>query len=647
MTAISSRTGGQILVDQLIVHGVEQLFCVPGESFLAVLDALHDATIAVSVCRQEGGAAMMAEAQGKLTGRPGICFVTRGPGATNATAGVHIAHQDSTPLLLFVGQVARGALGREAFQELDYSAVFGTLAKWVVQIDDAKRLPELVSRAFHVATSGRPGPVVIALPEDMLTEAASVADALPYAVTETYPGATQLAELQDRLIKAQRPVVILGGSRWSDKAVRQFTAFAKAFSLPVFCSFRRQMLFSAKHACYAGDLGLGANPRLLDRIRQSDLVLLVGGRLSEVPSQGYALLGIPTPQQALVHVHADANELGKLCRAHRISRVISHEETGNLWTFARDRRVRAWARQAGIDWVELPQSGVVRCLKGRDGWAGLRDGFMARAIKDLPALTGVAGAEPGAIPTARMLRLADDRCLHRQAGGRARGLAALDSFLTSRGQPYRAGMSSPLTGERACSRLSPHLALGSLSVREVARATAARQTERPGGGWGGSLASFQSRLAWRDHFIQKLESQPDIETRCLHRATEGLRPREPDAQRLAAWAKGETGLPFLDACMRYLAATGWLNFRMRSMVMAVASYQLWLDWRATGPVLARLFTDYEPGIHWPQVQMQSGTTGINTIRIYNPVKQGLDQDPTGVFTRRWVPELAPVPDSFL
>ena len=358
-----------------------------------------------------------------------------------------------------------------------------------------------------------------------------------------------------------------------------------------------------------------------------------------------ALAGLGAP--LVVRVGDAVEMLGKLCRAHRIRRIISHEETGNLWTFARDRRVQAWARQAGIDWVELPQSGVVRRLKGRDGWAGLRDGFMARAIEDLPALTGVAGAEPGAIPTARMLRLADDRCLHRQAGGRVRGLAALDSFLTSRGQPYRAAMSSPLTGERACSRLSPHLALGSLSVREVARATAARQAERPGGGWGGSLASFQSRLAWRDHFMQKLESQPDIETRCLHRATEGLRPREPDAQRLAAWASGETGLPFLDACMRYLAATGWLNFRMRSMVMAVASYQLWLDWRATGPVLARLFTDYEPGIHWPQVQMQSGTTGINTIRIYNPVKQGLDQDPAGTFTRRWVPELAPVPDSFL
>lgn len=315
MPTLVSRTGGQILVDQLIVHGVQQLFCVPGESFLAVLDALHDASIAVTVCRQEGGAAMMAEAQGKLTGQPGVCFVTRGPGATNAAAGVHIARQDSTPMLLFVGQVAREALGREAFQELDYGAVFGSMAKWVVQVDDPKRLPELVSRAFHVATSGRPGPVVIALPEDMLTEAAKVADALPYAVTETYPGAAQLAELQDRLAQAQRPVVILGGSRWSEAAVAQFTAFAEAYALPVYCSFRRQMLFNANHACYAGDLGLGVNPKMLARIRQSDLLLVVGGRLSEVPSQGYELLDIPTPQQPMVHVHADADELGKLYRA--------------------------------------------------------------------------------------------------------------------------------------------------------------------------------------------------------------------------------------------------------------------------------------------------------------------------------------------
>ncbi|MBF9267131.1 thiamine pyrophosphate-binding protein, partial [Paracidovorax cattleyae] len=265
--AATLRTGGRILVDQLILHGVRQLFCVPGESYLAVLDALHDADIAVTVCRQEGGAAMMAEAQGKLTGRPGICFVTRGPGATNASAGIHIAHQDSTPLIVFVGQVAREALGREAFQELDYGAVFGTMAKWVVQVDDARRLPELLSRAFHVATSGRPGPVVVALPEDMLTDAVQAADALPHAVAETHPGPDALGELARRLAAAERPVAILGGSRWSEAAVRDFTAFAQAWSLPVYCSFRRQMLFPASHRCYGGDLGLGANPKLLARIR--------------------------------------------------------------------------------------------------------------------------------------------------------------------------------------------------------------------------------------------------------------------------------------------------------------------------------------------------------------------------------------------
>lgn len=311
----TSRTGGQILVDQLTIHGVEQLFCVPGESFLAVLDALHDATVAVTVCRQEGGAAMMAEAQGKLTGKPGICFVTRGPGATNASAGIHIAHQDSTPMLLFVGQVARDMMGREAFQELDYGAVFGTMAKWVVQIDDAKRIPELVSRAFHVATSGRPGPVVIALPEDMLTDVVETIDPLPYAVTETSPSPSAMAELQQRIESAERPVAILGGSRWTDAAVQQFAAFAKRFSLPVYCSFRRQMLFSSDHPCYGGDLGIGANPKLLARIRNADLVLLIGGRMSEMPSQSYELFEIPTPRQQLVHVHVDADELGKMYRA--------------------------------------------------------------------------------------------------------------------------------------------------------------------------------------------------------------------------------------------------------------------------------------------------------------------------------------------
>jgi deoxyribodipyrimidine photo-lyase len=360
--------------------------------------------------------------------------------------------------------------------------------------------------------------------------------------------------------------------------------------------------------------------------------------------QDLGRLGAPL----IVRVGSAVEILDRMCRQHRVTRIISHEETGNLWTYARDRQVAAWAREAGIDWTEVPQSGVVRRLPGRNGWARRRDAFTSAPQAATPdALAPVPGVEPGVIPTSRALRLAEDRCAHRQPGGRSHGLLALDSFLTRRGEPYRSAMSSPLTGERACSRLSPYLAMGALSGREVAQATTARVEERPGGRWPGSLASFQSRLAWRDHFMQKLEDEPQIETRCLHRAAEPLRPRDPDAARLAAWTAGETGMPFVDACMRYLWATGWLNFRMRAMVMSVASYHLWLDWRATGPVLARAFTDYEPGIHWPQVQMQSGTTGINLPRIYNPVKQGVDQDPTGAFTRRWLPELAEVPDAYL
>jgi acetolactate synthase-1/2/3 large subunit len=308
------RTGGQILVDQLVAQGVEHFFCVPGESYLAVLDALHDASIQVTVCRQEGGAAMMAEAYGKLTGRPGICFVTRGPGATNASPAVHIAQQDSTPMILFVGQIERGMREREAFQELDYRAVFGSMAKWATEIDDPARVPELVSRAFHVATSGRPGPVVIALPEDMLTEEATVADAPPFATVESYPSIGQMAELQRLLSVAEAPIAIVGGSRWSEDAVQRFVGFAGRFELPVAASFRRQMLFPADHASYAGDLGTGVNPKLAARVRESDLVLLIGGRFSEMPSQSYTLLDIPTPWQTLVHVHPDPDELGRVYR---------------------------------------------------------------------------------------------------------------------------------------------------------------------------------------------------------------------------------------------------------------------------------------------------------------------------------------------
>jgi deoxyribodipyrimidine photo-lyase len=333
------------------------------------------------------------------------------------------------------------------------------------------------------------------------------------------------------------------------------------------------------------------------------------------------------------------------CATH----LISHQETGNAWTFARDRSVADWAAGQGVFWEELPHSAVRRGRHDRDDWARHRNGLMARTPPQFAGPLPAVALSSDPLPQARALALAADPCSGRQAGGRVAAERLLDSFLTTRGQSYRRDMSSPLTGASACSRLSPHLALGTLSPRQVAQACAARQRQEPGGktGWAGSLKSFQSRLAWRDHFIQKLEDEPSLETRCLHRAYEGLRPSEPDAARLEAWQKGETGLPFVDACMRSLIATGWLNFRMRSMLMSVASYHLWLPWQTTGQHLARLFTDYEPGIHWSQVQMQSGTTGINTLRIYNPVKQGRDQDPTGAFTRRWCPELSDVPDALL
>ena len=309
---LPARTGAQLLVDQLALQGVQQLFCVPGESYLAVLDALHDARIAVTVCRQEGGAAMMAEAQGKLTGHPGICFVTRGPGIANAMAGIHIAQQDSTPLIVFVGQVARGVLHREAFQEVDYGAVFGSIAKWAVQIDDARRIPELVARAFHVAVNGRPGPVVVARPEDRLTDTVSATDARPATAVETAPGASAIQALAALLAAAQRPMVIAGGSRWSEQAVADLGAFAQRSQLPLITAFRRQTLCPADHPCAAGDLGLGANPALLARLRGADLVLVLGTRLGDVPSQGYTLWQIPTPAQTLIHVHADAEELGQV-----------------------------------------------------------------------------------------------------------------------------------------------------------------------------------------------------------------------------------------------------------------------------------------------------------------------------------------------
>lgn len=308
------KTGGKLIVEALEANGVERMYCVPGESYLAVLDALYDSPIQSIVCRQEGGAAMMADCHGRLTGKPGICFVTRGPGATNASAGIHIARQDSIPLIMFIGQVASHAKEREAFQEVDYRAFFGPIAKWATEIDDAARIPEIVTRAFSIATSGRPGPVVISLPEDMLTSLAEAPAALPFTPVETRPGETELAELERLLASAKRPLAILGGSRWDEKSVADFQKIAESWSLPVGVSFRRQMLFDHLHPNYAGDVGIGINPKLAARVREADLILLVGGRFGEMPSSDYTLMKSPYPDQTLVHVHPDSSELGRVYR---------------------------------------------------------------------------------------------------------------------------------------------------------------------------------------------------------------------------------------------------------------------------------------------------------------------------------------------
>lgn len=308
------RTGGQLIVEALKANGVSRVACVPGESYLAVLDALYESGIETVVCRQEGGAAMMADTWGRLTGQPGICMVTRGPGATNASAGLHIAMQDSIPMILFIGQVQRDAREREAFQEVEYRRAFTEFAKWVGEIDDARRIPEFVTRAFAVATSGRPGPVVLSLPEDMLVELVEAPSAKPYTPVENHPGPQQMAKLAELLATAQLPMVILGGTRWTEESVAQFKTFAERFKLPVGCSFRRQMLFDHLSPSYAGDVGIGINPALSKEIKQSDLIILLGGRLSEMPSSGYTLLDIPYPSQTLVHVFPQAEELGRVYR---------------------------------------------------------------------------------------------------------------------------------------------------------------------------------------------------------------------------------------------------------------------------------------------------------------------------------------------
>ena len=307
-----TRPGGRILVDQLELHGAELAFGVPGESYLAVLDALHDSPICYVVCRHEVGAANMADAYGKLTGRPGICMVTRGPGATHASGGIHTAFQDSTPVILLIGQVGRDMLEREAFQEIDYRQMFGPMAKWVAQIDEVERIPELVARAFHTATSGRPGPVVLALPEDMLVEEADVADAAPYEPTRTHPGGEDLERMRALLQGASRPLAIVGGRPWSARAHDDLAAWCEAGELPIAASFRCQDYVDNDSPVYAGHLTLGQDPRLGARVRDADVLLVIGDRLSEITTSGYTLLDVPRPAQALIHVHPDPDELARV-----------------------------------------------------------------------------------------------------------------------------------------------------------------------------------------------------------------------------------------------------------------------------------------------------------------------------------------------
>jgi acetolactate synthase-1/2/3 large subunit len=306
------RHGGKILADQLALHGVRRVFSVPGESFLAALDGLYESGIQNVVCRQEGGAAMMAEAYGKMTGQPGICFVTRGPGATNASAGVHIAMQDSTPMILFVGQIDRSHRDREAFQEVDYRAMFGTVAKWVTEIDQTERLPEYIRRAFAVAQSGRPGPVVLALPEDMLSALSDVADSPEPAVALQPDLSAAAADAMAWLSQAERPMVVVGGPHWSPEAAAALARFAEVQQVPVALGFRRQDYLDNRHPNYAGDLNVGVNPRLAKRMREADAILVIGSRLGDIETQGYTLVDPTAQTQRILHVHASAEEVGRV-----------------------------------------------------------------------------------------------------------------------------------------------------------------------------------------------------------------------------------------------------------------------------------------------------------------------------------------------
>jgi deoxyribodipyrimidine photo-lyase len=355
----------------------------------------------------------------------------------------------------------------------------------------------------------------------------------------------------------------------------------------------------------------------------------------------------------VIRVGEASEVLGTLIRELPVQAVHSHQETGNAWTYARDRRVAARLRELGVRWHQHRQFGVIRGLRERQHWVQQWQQLMAEPLLPAPAILRAVAARSEPLPDWLALRGTPDPCPARQVGGRRAGSALLDSFLSGRGREYHRRMSSPLSAAAACSRLSPHLAWGTLSLREVVQLTRARKaalsTEQgpEASSFRRALTAYLSRLHWHCHFIQKLESEPEIEYRNVHRGYDGMREADFDRDRLQRWCAGETGWPFVDACLRMLAQTGWINFRMRAMLVAVSSYHLWLHWREPGLHLARQFTDYEPGIHWSQVQMQSGVTGINIPRMYNPLKQSIDQDPEGQFIRRWLPQLASLPTAWL
>ncbi|WP_322045591.1 thiamine pyrophosphate-binding protein [Paraburkholderia sp. J67] len=352
-----SRNGGRILVDALVGNGVDTVYCVPGESYLPVLDALHDThNVRTITTRHEGAASNMADAYGKLTGRPGICFVTRGPGATHASNGVHTAFEDATPMILFIGQVEQGFLGRGAFQEVDYRQMFGGIAKWVTQIESAERIPEIIAKAFSVALSGRPGPVVIALPEDVLFGAATVADAAAVRVAQAAPEAQSLDAVRELLEAAERPLVIVGGTGWDEAACASLKRFVQANNLPVAASFRRQDLFDNRDAHYVGQLGLGVSPKLAQRAREADLLIVIGSRLAETTSSGYTLFESPTPKQTMIHVHPDAEELGRVYQARlpiNASLAAFARALDGVAPVASETRARwhAWTESARADYV--------------------------------------------------------------------------------------------------------------------------------------------------------------------------------------------------------------------------------------------------------------------------------------------------------